>query len=102
MNALTSDMIYQQPVIYEIDQLKIPVLLVVGEADRTIAGKDLLSDSVKNQHGNYPMLGRQAKEKIPNAVLVELPGIGHIPHIQDLVVFENSIDSFLRNRIEEF
>ncbi|MGC4038648.1 MAG: alpha/beta hydrolase [Chitinophagaceae bacterium] len=101
-NALTTDMIYQQPVIYEIEELKIPVLLVIGQVDRTIVGKDLLSDAAKTEHGNYPEMGRQFKNRVTNSIVVELSGIGHIPHIQDLQLFENSINSFLLNQVEEF
>jgi len=33
--ALTSDMIFTQPVCYEFGKLKMPVLLIIGQADRT-------------------------------------------------------------------
>ncbi|MEJ0103630.1 MAG: alpha/beta hydrolase [Bacteroidota bacterium] len=101
-NALTYEMIYQQPVLYEFENIKVPVLLLVGQSDRTIVGKEQLADSVKSQHGNYPELGRKAKERIQNARLIELPGMGHIPHIQDTALFEQAISSFLMDQIEEF
>jgi pimeloyl-ACP methyl ester carboxylesterase len=95
VNALTYDMIYQQPVVYELHYITVPVLLVTGDADRTIVGKDQLSETSKAAHGLYPVLARQANQQIPHSTWKELPGIGHIPHIQDTPLFVKTIDSFL-------
>lgn len=38
--ALTSDMILSQPVIYEIDQIAAPTVLMIGQKDTTAIGKD--------------------------------------------------------------
>ncbi|MCW3117026.1 MAG: alpha/beta hydrolase, partial [Chitinophagaceae bacterium] len=97
VNAFTYQMIYEQPVVYEINHLTMPVLLVIGQADRTIVGKDQLTEQQKSQYGQYPLLGRQTKQAVKNAMLIELTGIGHIPHIQNLPAFEKSIMPFLRN-----
>ena len=96
VNAFTYQMIYEQPVIYEINQLTMPVLLIIGQADRTVVGKDELTAQQKNQYGQYPQLGRQTKQAIKNAKLIELAGVGHIPHIQDLPGFEKSVLAFLK------
>ncbi|HXX58022.1 MAG TPA: alpha/beta hydrolase, partial [Thermodesulfovibrionales bacterium] len=37
--ALTYQMIYEQPVCYEFGQIKAKTLLVIGQVDRTVAGK---------------------------------------------------------------
>jgi pimeloyl-ACP methyl ester carboxylesterase len=94
-NAITYQMIYEQPVIYEIENIKTPTLLMIGEADRTIVGKDLLDDSVRAVHGLYPQLAQQAKEKIKDCKLVILPGTGHIPHIQEPEKFKEAVYEFL-------
>ncbi|GAB3811255.1 hypothetical protein GCM10028895_01240 [Pontibacter rugosus] len=76
-SALTYAMIYQQPVVYEFDNLKVPTLLVIGQEDRTIVGKGYIKDKQKLQeHGQYPQLGQQTVKAIPNAKLVELKGWG--------------------------
>ncbi len=95
-NAITYQMIYEQPVVYEFARIKIPVLLVIGQLDRTIVGKDQLSDTVKNSHGQYPLLGKKTQQQIKNARLQELPGIGHIPHVQDLDSFKKCVEIFLK------
>lgn len=95
-NALTYDMIYQQPVVYEFAKLNVPTLLIIGATDRTVVGKALLSEADKKRYGQYPILARKAVAAIPNARLQELQGIGHIPHIQDPAAFFRALRPFLK------
>jgi pimeloyl-ACP methyl ester carboxylesterase len=96
-NALTSDMIFTQPVCYEFGGIRAPTLLIVGELDRTAIGKNLVSDSVRQTMGNYPVLGKLTQGKIPNCKLVILPGIGHVPHVEAFEAFEGPVLAFLGN-----
>jgi pimeloyl-ACP methyl ester carboxylesterase len=96
INALTYQMIFEQPVLYEFDSLKVPTLLMVGELDRTILGKDLLSKEKQKLHGNFPVLAKQAGKKIENCTVVILPGMGHITHIQNIDLFKNTVLPFLK------
>ena len=93
--ALTSDMIYTQPVCYEFSKLKIPTLLIIGQADRTAIGKELVSESVASTLGRYPELGRAAAATIPHCKLVELDGVGHLPHIEAFPRFIEPVKEFL-------
>lgn len=95
VNALTTSMIYEQPVCYEWDSLRVPVLFIIGSADRTIVGKDLLSKEVQAAHGHVPELAQQAVRHIAGARLVELPGVGHIPHIQEFSRFMKALEPAL-------
>jgi len=95
VNAVTYQMIYEQPVVYEFARLACPVLLIIGQADRTVVGKDLLTGEQKKNYGQYPQLGRKAKAQIKNCRLVELAGVGHIPHVQDTAAFKKALFSFL-------
>jgi pimeloyl-ACP methyl ester carboxylesterase len=88
-------MIYEQPVVYEFKNVTIPTLLIVGQEDRTIVGKNLLSREVIAQHGNYPQLGKWLQRQIKNSKLEELKGVGHIPHIQSLERFKTAVINFL-------
>jgi len=85
--ALTSDMLFTQPVYYELDQIRVPTVLVIGQADRTAIGRDRVDSATAATLGNYPELGRQAAARIARSKLVELPGIGHIPHVEDFGQF---------------
>ena len=91
-SALTYDMIFTQPICYEFGGIKAPALLIVGELDRTALGKNLVTDSVARTMGNYPELGRVTAAKIPTCRLVELPGVGHVPHVE---VFDRFIQPVL-------
>ena len=96
VNAITYQMIYEQPIVYELDRLSIPsVLLIIGQADRTVVGKDLLTGAQKQQYGQYPQLGRKSAAVIKNCKLVELDGMGHIAHVQDLQLFTRALFEFL-------
>ena len=82
-NALTYDMIYQQPVCYEFGRLAVPTLLIIGQDDRTVVGKGLIKDpKTLAQLGQYPALGRRTAAQIKGAKLVELAGVGHVPHLE--------------------
>jgi pimeloyl-ACP methyl ester carboxylesterase len=95
VNALTYQMIYEQPVVYEFEKLKMPALLIIGQADRTVVGKDALTDEQKKVYGNYPALGKMLHRRIRNSRLVELLGVGHIPHIQTPALFKKHLLRFL-------
>ena len=95
-SALTYQMIYEQPVVYEFKNIKAPTLIIIGEADRTVVGKNLLSAAIASQRGNYPLLGRWLQNQIKGSKLKELKGVGHIPHIQSLPQFREAVLNFLR------
>jgi pimeloyl-ACP methyl ester carboxylesterase len=96
INAITYEMIYEQPVCYEWERISAPTLLIIGTEDRTVVGKALLSDDDKNQYGQYPALAKKTQQQIPNALLFEMPGVGHIPHIQDPGQFKQALLGFLK------
>jgi len=95
-NALTYQMIYEQPVIYELKDITIPALLIIGQYDRTVVGKNLLNEEAKQVYGNYPLLGKKANELIKGSKLVELDNVGHIPHVQDPAAFQKVVLDFLK------
>ncbi len=90
-SALLYDMIYTQPVVYELSSLSMPVLLIIGDKDTTAIGKDLASPEVRAALGNYPALGKIAATQIPHSKLVEFPHLGHAPQIQAPERFHNAL-----------
>ncbi len=94
--ALTYDMIFTQPVVYEFGNVKAPTLLIIGTRDRTALGKNLVSDEVRSTMGLYNELGKKTQKVIPNAQLVELDNIGHLPHIEDFDRFIKPFIAFLK------
>ena len=90
-SALLYDMIYTQPVFYELGNLTMPVLLMIGDKDTTAIGKNFAPPSVRPALGNYPALGKAAAARIPHATLVEFPDLGHAPQIQDPDAFHKAL-----------
>ena len=94
-SALLYDMIYTQPVVYELSHLSMPVLLIVGGKDTTAIGKNLAPAAIQPTLGNYPVLGRAAAAAIPNAKLIEFPDLGHAPQIQSPDAFHTALLNWL-------
>jgi pimeloyl-ACP methyl ester carboxylesterase len=95
-SALAYQMIYEQPVLYEFKNITTPTLIIIGQADRTVVGKNLLPKEIATHHGQYPQLGRMLHQLIKTSRLVELQSVGHIPHIQSPAEFRDNVLSFLR------
>lgn len=96
VNALTTQMIYEQPVVHQFSEVRVPTLLVIGQEDRTTLGRNKLSAEQLSQMGQYPQLGKRAAKTIPNAELVELENVGHTPHIAAPEQFHEVLIPFLR------
>lgn len=94
-SALTYDMIFTQPVVYEFQNIKVPTLLIIGTRDRTALGKPLVTEEVRKTMGLYGDLGKETQKRIPNSKLVEIPNIGHMPHIESFDKFIQPLTDFL-------
>ena len=68
--ALTADMIFTQPVVYEFHLIKSPTLLIIGTRDRTAIGKALAPPEMQKTMGLYNKLGKKTQQKIPHSQLV--------------------------------
>lgn len=95
-SALTYQMVYQQPVRHEFGLVRTPTLLVIGQEDRTVVGRQYVSEEVRKTLGQYPALGRAAARDIPGSKLVELPNVGHIPHLEAPEAFHRALLEFLK------
>ncbi len=95
-SALTYDMIYTQPIVYDLPRVRTPTLLVVGQSDHTVVGRQLVSKEVLATLGDWPALGKKAASAIPGARLVEVPDAGHIPHLEAPEKFRDALLGFLR------
>jgi pimeloyl-ACP methyl ester carboxylesterase len=91
VTARIDDMIFTQPVVYELGLLRVPTYLMIGDKDRTAIGKDLAAPDVRKGLGDYPVLGKAAAKAIPGAQLIEFAELGHAPFIQDPATFDAAL-----------
>jgi pimeloyl-ACP methyl ester carboxylesterase len=83
VTARIDDMIFTQPVVYELPLIKAPTLLMIGTRDTTAIGKDFAPKEVQAKLGHYAELAPRTQAAIPGARLVEFPDAGHAPQIQE-------------------
>ena len=81
--------------VQDLPRITVPTLLVIGQADRTTLGRGALAPEVLATLGRYPDLGRRAQAAIPGAKLVEIDGVGHIPHLEAPARFHAALLAFL-------
>ena len=94
--ALTTDMIYTQPVVEDFEKIKTPTLLIIGTRDRTAIGKGSAPKELQPLMGLYQHLGKETQKKIKGSKLVELENVGHSPHIEVFDRFINPLMEFLK------
>jgi pimeloyl-ACP methyl ester carboxylesterase len=90
-SALIYDMIFSQPIVYELPLLKVATVLMIGDADTTAIGSDIAPPDAKAKVGHYSVLGKDAAQRIPHARLIEFPGLGHAPQMEDPESFNRSL-----------
>jgi pimeloyl-ACP methyl ester carboxylesterase len=78
--------------------LTVPSLLPIGQLDRTVFGRRFAPPDVVKPLGNFPALGRDARQRIPGAKLVEFEGVGHVPHLDIPERFHASVLEFLADK----
>jgi pimeloyl-ACP methyl ester carboxylesterase len=94
VSALTYDMIYTQPVVHDFPRVTQPTLLIIGDRDRTALGRGSAPPEVAAKMGLYGELGKKTRDAIPNAKLVELKGIGHIPQYEAYEAYMKTLIDF--------
>jgi pimeloyl-ACP methyl ester carboxylesterase len=94
-SALTSDMIFTQPVVYEFPLVAASTLLIIGQRDRTAFAGPWVSEDVRASLGNYPVLGRAAARAFQHAKLVEIAGAGHLPQVEAFDQYREALLGFV-------
>ena len=97
-SALTYEMMFEEPIRHEYPLLKMPVLLIIGQSDRSVFFRRYASPEAIKPLGNWPELGRQAAKNLPDGKLVEIAGAGHVSHVEKADEFEAALGDFLTAR----
>ncbi len=93
--ALITDMVLTQPVVYEFPLLRMPTLLFVGDKDNTAIGKAWSPPAVQAVLGHYNVLGKEVIKTIPNGTLIEYKDLGHAPMLEEPVLFHSDLLAWL-------
>jgi hypothetical protein len=81
-------MMFEEPNRQEYPLLKMPVLLIIGESDRSVFFRRYASPEAIKPLGNWPELGRHALKDLSDGKLVEIVGAGHVSHVEKFDEFE--------------
>lgn len=96
VSALTTDMVFTQPVVHDFPRINVPTLLIIGTRDRTAIGKGRASAEVKPTLGRYDLLGKTTNAAIPGSKLVEIDGVGHIPQLEAWDRYLEALTDFIQ------
>lgn len=88
-------MIYSQPVVYEIPLLQQPVLFIMGENDHNAPGRGFAPMELRGRMGENAKLARELAARMPNGKVEVYEGIGHLVHMEAVMRFNASALSFL-------
>jgi pimeloyl-ACP methyl ester carboxylesterase len=88
-------MIYSQPVVYEIPLLLNPVLFIMGERDRNAPGRAYAPMELRARMGDNVGLARELSSRMVNGKVEVFAGIGHLVHMEAVERFNASMLAFL-------
>lgn len=95
VSALTTDMVFTQPVVNDFPRIAVSTLLIIGTRDRTAIGKGRVTTEIRPSLGRYELLGKKAQAAIPGAKLIEIEGVGHIPQLEAWDRYVEALTGFL-------
>lgn len=86
-NALTYGPIFSENIVDRFSEIKSDTVIIIGTRDQTGPGKGWLKKGETRKLGNFKQLGIDTRNKIQGSVLIELEGLGHMPHFENYNVF---------------
>ena len=91
-------MMFNEPNRHEYHLLQMPVLLIIGQSDRSVFFRRYASPEAIKPLGNWPVLGREALKDLLDGKLIEIADSGHVSHIEKPDEFEGALVAFLAAR----
>ncbi|RDW56812.1 hypothetical protein BP5796_12879 [Coleophoma crateriformis] len=93
--ALITDTVLTGPVVYELPNLKMPTLVLIGENDPVAIGKGWAPAAVQAKIGKWSVFAPEAAASIPNSTFISFPGQGHAPQISDTLAYNAALLGWL-------
>ena len=84
-------MIYTQPVAHQLERITPPTTLIVGTLDTVVFGRQRAPASLQAFLKAVPQIAPEAVRRMPNATLVRMEGLGHVPQVEDPARFERTL-----------
>lgn len=95
-SALTYQMIYSGAVVDLYSQLKPPVLLTAGTADKSAPLAAYATPACRAAMPTIPEAAKDVIKTVPNGKLVTFAGVGHVPHLERRDDFQREVLAFLK------
>ena len=86
--ARTTEMIETQPLAQEIGRITVPTVLMAGTLDRAAFGRSWAPPEVARQLPDEATQAQRAAGRMRHARFVPLPGLGHVPQLEDPAGFQ--------------
>lgn len=86
-NALTYGPIFSENIVDRFSQIKNDTVIIIGTRDTTGPGRGWMKAGETRKLGNFKQLGVDTQNRIEGSTLIELEGLGHMPHFEDYDAF---------------
>lgn len=86
-NALTYGPIFSENIVDRFSQIKNDTVIIIGTRDTTGPGRGWMKAGETRKLGNFKQLGVDTQNRIAGSTLIELEGLGHMPHFEDYDAF---------------
>ena len=88
-------MIYSQPVVYEIPLLTLPTLFIMGANDHNAPGRPYAPEQLRSKMGENAQLAQGLAARMKDAKVQVFEGVGHLVHLEAKDRFNAAMLSFL-------
>lgn len=96
-NALTYGPIFSENIVDRFSQIKNETILIIGTRDQTGPGRGWLKAGETRKLGDFKQLGIDTQKRIKGSRLIELEGLGHMPHFENYDAFIKAFHQALGN-----
>ena len=88
-------MIYSQPVVYEIPTLAQPTLFIMGANDHNAPGRPFAPEALRSKMGENAQLAKDLAARMKDGKVQIFEGVGHLVHLEAKDRFNAAMLSFL-------